>query len=163
MKRATMLCAVAGAIWLAEADAYAQRAIFLVRHAEKLDDSRDPPLNEAGERRAARLATMLADAGVSAIYSTEFQRTLETAEPLAKALGLTISKVPRQTEEFIASVRSRHPDDVVLIVGHSNTVPDMLAWLGHRERVTIEDGEYSNLFVVTFGKNGGTNVVRLRF
>jgi broad specificity phosphatase PhoE len=128
-----------------------------------LNDSADPPLSSAGEQRAETLATLLRDVGVTAIYSTEYQRTLKTAEPLARVLGLTVNRVARQTESFIGSLRSRHPHDVVLIVGHSNTVPDMLRWLGHQTAVTIADDEYTSLFVVVPSSPGPPAVLRLRF
>ena len=73
------------AVLLLAQPASAQRTVFVVRHAEKQSESNEPgvPLSEAGRARANRLAAYLKNAGVTAIYSTDFVRTLETAEPLA--------------------------------------------------------------------------------
>lgn len=67
---------------------YAQRAVLLVRHADRLDASEDTPLWTAGEARAQLLARLLKDAGVTAIYTSQFQRTIKTAEPLANSLKI---------------------------------------------------------------------------
>ena len=66
----------------------AQQMVYVVRHGEKLDDSKDPPLSPAGEARAARLAQMLAASGVKAIYTTQYRRTAQLAEPLARKLNV---------------------------------------------------------------------------
>ena len=84
------------------ATASAQGTIYLVRHAERADSgtmagttmATDPDLSEAGRARAASLAVMLKDAGIKAIYTTEYKRTRQTAEPLAKAIGVTATVVP---------------------------------------------------------------------
>ncbi len=72
----------------------AQRAIVLLRHADRLDSSPDSPLSKAGEARALRLASLLLDAGITAIYTSEFKRTIKTAEPLALALKITPVRLP---------------------------------------------------------------------
>ncbi len=69
-------------------DTNAQTSIFIVRHAEKADATKDTDLSEAGRSRADILAKTLRDAGITAIYTSEFKRTQETAAPLAKALGI---------------------------------------------------------------------------
>ena len=87
----------------------------------------DPPLSAAGEARAAKLAAMLGDAGIKAVYVTEFRRTRDTAGPLAGRLGLTPRQISsRATDALIASLRSEHANDIVLIVAHSNTVPAVI-------------------------------------
>ncbi len=86
---------------LSAAPAAAQPTIFLVRHAERADTApgtsptmaADPDLSDAGRARADSLATALKDAKITAIYATEFKRTQQTAAPLAKALGLTVTIV----------------------------------------------------------------------
>ena len=138
--------------------ASAQQTIFVVRHAERADDGRgntmnnkpaDPPLSAAGEMRAAKLEKMLADAGIKAIYVTEFRRTQDTARPLAAKLGIKVQEVPsKDTGVLIAKVRKEHPNDIVLIIGHSNTVPDIVkAFTG--KVVTVGDEEYNAMFVLT--------------
>jgi len=136
----------------------AQQVVFLVRHAERADmaapgqaamqTQTDPPLSAAGQARATRLAAMLGDAGVGAIFATEYRRTRDTAQPLADRLGLTVDTVAaRDTEALVGRLRSDYADRIVLLVGHSNTVPAIIRALGGPE-VTIADDEYDNLFVV---------------
>jgi broad specificity phosphatase PhoE len=143
--------------------ANAQQLIFVVRHAERADAGMqaqtDPPLSAAGEARAAKLATMLADAGVKDIFVTEFKRTQDTAKPLASKLGVMAEQMPStDTGALIAKIKS-HPADVVLVVGHQNTVPAILKAFGGPD-VTIADAEYDNLFVIV----PATGVVtRIRF
>ncbi len=127
----------------------AQEVIFITRHAEQVQGPDDPPLSEAGQRRAQGLAELLRDAGITAIYVSELQRTRLTAEPLSRMLQVPVRVHPgRETEALIRRLREQHPRDRVLIVGHSNTVPLLLQALGHPETVTINQGEYDNLFLV---------------
>ncbi len=169
VRRVSLACVL---LLLAVSDAHAQRAIFLVRHAEKLDESQDPamfesndpPLSAAGRRRATALASVLKDAGITAIYSTEYLRNIKTAEPLAKALKLPIRRVPaRDREGLLARLRAEHREEVVLVVGHSNTLPVLLKALGHQTEIKIADDEYDNLFVAVPRDDGPASVLRLRF
>jgi phosphohistidine phosphatase SixA len=103
---------------------------------------------------------MLADSGVKAIYATEFKRTQETARPLAARLGLTVQTVPaRETDALAAKLKSAHSQDVVLVVGHSNTVPAILAALGS-PKVTLADTEYDALYILS---PSTTTLTLLRF
>jgi broad specificity phosphatase PhoE len=150
----------------AAAPASAQRAIFVVRHAERADAgmqaTTDPVLSAAGAARAERLATMLASAGVTALYATEFKRTVQTLQPLAGRLGLAVAQVPaKDVAGLVARVRASQPTDVVVIAGHSNTLPDILKALGDPDPVTIGDDEYGSLFVVVPHASGPPTVVRL--
>jgi len=127
--------------------------VYLVRHAEKVDDSRDPALNHVGKERATLLARMLHDAGVTHVWSTDYLRTQHTARPLAVAAGLSVTSYdPRDLPGFAAKLRSsagRH-----LVVGHSNTTPQLVQALGGDPGTPIDDGEYDRLYVVTIA--GGT-------
>jgi 2,3-bisphosphoglycerate-dependent phosphoglycerate mutase len=150
------------------APARAQRAIFVVRHAERADAGMnatpDPLLSAAGEARAERLADMLLDTGVTAIYSTEYQRTIRTVQPLAQRLGLEVQQVPaKDTAALIARVQRSKPSDAVVVAGHSNTLPEILTALGDPEPVTIKDDEYDNLFVVVPRKGEAPVVLRLKY
>lgn len=143
--------------------ALAQRAVILVRHAEKVDDSKDAALSEKGLARARALAEMLRTAGVTAIYTTEYQRTMKTAEPLAQKLGITPTVIPSgENRTLVERLKAHDADRVVLIVGHSNTVPDLIRLLGHDAAVEIGDPEYDNLFVLVPAPQGAT-LVRLRY
>ena len=158
--------------------ASAQEAIFVVRHAERVDGSPDAALSVEGEARAEILARHLRDVGIDAIYSTTYQRTLGTAAPLAEVLGLEIQTGPthdistmmnsdpavsRYVESLAAQLDVQHGADHVLVVGHSNTVPALLAALGHPESVSIGSDEYDNLFIVVPRGQAPPTVIRIRF
>ncbi len=141
---------------LTPASAAAQQIIYLVRHAERADQAApggamqaqtDPLLSAEGEARARRLAAMLKDAGISAVYATEYRRTQDTVKPLAAAVGLEVRSNPaRDTDGLVARLRAEHAADVVLVAGHSNTVPAIIKALGGPD-LTIAEMEYDNLFV----------------
>lgn len=164
-ERARAVVAVALVVLLGvPAALHAQDIVYLVRHAERLDDSTNPPLAPEGTARAARLATLLADAGVTAVFATQFRRTVDTAAPLAAALHVPIRQVDAGRHgELLRLAREAGPRARVLIVGHSDTVPELLAALGSPTPVTIAKGEYDNLFVVVPRPGAEPLVVRLRF
>ena len=144
--------------------AQAQQAIYIVRHAEQVQGVGDPPLTEAGHQRARALADFLREAGITAVYSSEAQRTRQTAEPVAAALGKEVRQVPREnTTELIARMRAEEPLGRVLVVGHSETVPQILRALEHPEPVTIDRGDYDNVFVVVPSRGSLPVVLRQRF
>lgn len=139
--------------------ASAQGTIFLVRHAERADTvpgaspsmGADPSLSEVGHARATSLAVMLKDAGITAIFVTEFKRTQETAAPLAKALGIAPTTIAsKDTGALLA--RLRQTTGHALVVGHSNTVPDIVKALGVTTPVVIGDSDFDNLLLVTAGQ-----------
>jgi broad specificity phosphatase PhoE len=143
----------------APAAARAQQTVIFVRHAERADGGApagaqmsatpaDPLLSAAGQARAEKLATMLRDAGIKAIYVTEFHRTQDTAKPLASRLHLDVQTVAaRETAALVATIKAAHARDVVLVVGHSNTLPDAIKAFGG-PAVTIKDDEYDAIFVL---------------
>ena len=142
---------------------------LLVRHAEKAaEPATDPPLTAAGVARAQALAAALRDAGVTAIITTQLRRTRETAQPLAMARGLTPEVVPisrgaiaAHVETVVAAVR-RQAGGVVLVVGHNNSVPAIIAALGGPRLPDICESVYGNLFVlVTTG--GEARLVQSRY
>lgn len=140
---------------------FAQQAIYVVRHAEQVQNVDDPPLTEVGQQRARALAQFLRDAGITAVYSSEAQRTRQTAQPMAEVLGKEVRQVPREnTEALIARIRQEEPEGRVLVVGHSETVPQILRALGHAEEITIDRGDYDNVFVVA--PDGGPKPLVLR-
>lgn len=147
--RLLLLLVIAGWLCLSPALASAQRAVFLLRHAEKVDQSRDAALTPAGHARARHLAQVLRDAGITAVYTSEFQRTRDTAAPLCQALGLQPRVVPAaEGASLIARLRRGHASDTILIVGHGDTLPDLMRALGVPRPPTIAAGDYDNLFVV---------------
>jgi len=151
MKRVMIAIALAAIVLFTPAVSLAQKLVFVVRHAERADTGMqaqtDPPLSAAGESRAQKLAAMLADAGVKDVFATEFKRTQDTAKPLAMKTGVAVEQVgSKDTTLLITKIKS-HPNDVVLVVGHSNTLPTILKALVGVD-VAIADNEYDNLFVV---------------
>jgi broad specificity phosphatase PhoE len=91
---------------------------------------------------------MLADSGIKAIYATEFHRTQDTGKPLAAKLGLKVEAMPAgDTAALAAKIKTDHPRDVVLVIGHSNTVPAAIKAMGGPV-VTMRDDEYDAIFVL---------------
>ena len=130
----------------------AEPTIFVVRHAEKAQggNEKDPDLSEAGRARADSIAGVLKDAGITAIYATELKRTQQTAEPLARALQLEVTVVPaKETATLTSKVKATAGS--ALVVGHSNTIPQILQALGATATLTIGDDDYDNLFVLSAG------------
>ena len=153
--------------------ASAQQAIFLVRHADTIREKgiSDSPLSERGEQRAQALAALLKDSGINAIYTTGLQRTVKTAEPLAKLLNIEPSLYPQlrpgakpsDGENFAQLIRTKHSRDIVLVVLHSNSVPLLLKALGHPVQIKISASEFDNLFIITPQPEAPPTVLRLRY
>jgi len=157
-----------GLAWFFESQA--TTTIVFVRHAEKaLEPADDPGLSEAGQRRVAELTRQLVDAdvvaGIDAVYSTPFRRTQETAQPIADALDLPVNTYdPSDTEEVLDTILRNHKGKIVLVVGHSNTVPVLIANLGASKKVpAIHESEYDNIYIISIPWFGKTKTIRLRF
>ncbi len=157
-----------GLAWFFESQA--TTTIIFVRHAEKASEpADDPPLTPAGRRRVAELTRQLRDAdviqGIDAIYATPFRRTRETAQPLSEALGIPITSYdPDDNEAVLEDILDRHKGKIILVVGHSNTLPGLIADLGASKRVPpIADDEYDNIYVVAIPWFGKTKTIRLRY
>ncbi len=137
--------------------------VYLVRHSEKVDQSRDPELSAAGYIRSATLAHTLSNVELEHIHSTDFIRTRKTAEPVAVTSGIEIeiydpSDLKGFAEELILS-GGRH-----LVVGHSNTTPRMVELLGGESGPEInEANEYDRLYIVTIGLDGRVSTMLLRY
>ena len=142
--------------------AFAQVTVIFTRHAEKAaNPPKDPPLTEAGRKRAELLAAMLADSGVTAIYVTELQRTQQTAAPLAARTGVKPTVIPaNDTPQLVNAIRAQKAG-VVVVVGHSNTLPGIISALGG-PKVEIPDSDYDNLFVLTLGASQ-SSLLRLHY
>lgn len=128
----------------------AQSQIFLVRHAEKADagtGNKDPELSEAGVTRAESLGRMFKDAGLTAIYATEFKRTQQTAEGVARLAHVDVTPVPAKDTDVLAA-RLADVKGSALIVGHSNTIPAIIKALGVTTAVALGENDYDDLFIV---------------
>ncbi|MEK6572075.1 MAG: histidine phosphatase family protein, partial [Bacteroidota bacterium] len=130
----------------------------------------DPPLSPSGKERAMSLAHVLRDAGVVAIYATQYVRTQQTVKPLAEGLAVHIEVVnadPQNlkghAEALVKGVMSGHSGGVVLISSHSNVIPLIIRALGVSEPPAIADHEYDNLFVVTKCSIGEAKLLRLKY
>lgn len=126
--------------------------VILVRHAEKVDASRDPDLSVAGMARAMALAAALEEERIDAIVVSQFRRTAMTAAPIARARGVTPRVVPARgtpadyADSVAAAINST--EGTVLVVGHSNTLAPLVARLGGPTIADLCDGEYARMLVL---------------
>jgi phosphohistidine phosphatase SixA len=134
--------------------------IYLVRHAEKVLDQKNPPLTECGIKRATQLATILEQADIKTIYSTQYTRTEQTAQPLAKKLNLAVkSYSPRDLAKFAEQVKK--DKTTMVIVGHSNTTPQLAALIANTDVKDITEKEYQMLYQVHFsGENSHLTILK---
>jgi broad specificity phosphatase PhoE len=139
-----------------------ESVFFLVRHAEKADQEDDPPLTEQGQRRARSLADLLSDSGIEAVFSSDTLRTRDTAAPIATDLGLDIELYDPRALADLAEKLLGSPGRY-LVVGHSNTTPELAGLLGGAPGPAIDDSEYDRLYVLTHRPGVGTTTVLLRF
>jgi broad specificity phosphatase PhoE len=157
-----------GLAWFFESQA--TTTVIFVRHAEQaLTPVNNPGLSEAGKKRSIELARQLVDAdvvaGVDAIYSTPYQYTEDTARPSAIALGIPITLYDvSNTELIMDDIVKAHKGKIILVVGHSDTVPMMIGNMGASKNVpVINNGEYDNIYVVSIPWFGKTKTIRLRY
>jgi broad specificity phosphatase PhoE len=131
--------------------ASAQPVVVIVRHAEKAaDGGSDPDLSSAGRTRADALARILTDSGITGIFTSEFKRTQETAAPTATSAHVTPTVVAaKDTAALVAKLHQLKGN--ALVVGHGDTIPNLVKALGINVPVNIPDADYSELFIVTLG------------
>ena len=151
----------------AASDLFAQPStVILVRHAEKAaTPPADPGLTPEGERRAKDLLKALADAKVGSIITTQFARTKETAKPLADSLHkrpivVATGVLKAHVDSVASKVKHAKKGSTVLVVGHSNTIPLIIAALGGPKMADLCDAEYSHLFVLEMSDAGKANLIR---
>jgi broad specificity phosphatase PhoE len=150
--------------------------VFLVRHAERAEEPRnDPPLTEKGVARSQELARLLSSAGIKAIFTSQYVRTKLTAEPLAKQLNVTPTTQTLKSNptnlRLIAEDSTRETVDKilsqgggnVLVVGHSNSIPDVIKMLGGDVTPVIDEKKFDDLFVVTVYAKGKAKVTHLKY
>jgi len=131
--------------------ASAQPVIVIVRHAEKATNGgSDTDLSAAGRARADSLARILKDSGITGIFTSEFKRTQETAAPTATSAQLTPTVVAaKDTAALVANLHQLNGN--ALVVGHGDTIPNLVKALGINVPVNISDADYLELFIVTLG------------
>ena len=151
---------LAGAL-LAPAFASATPAIvYLTRHAEKATEGKDPDLTAQGQARARTLARMLSKTGITAIFSTSTSRTRQTALPLAAQTRVDVQLYdPAKPGAMVDKVRAAKGP--TLVVGHSNTVPELVKLFGGAPVAPISDEEYDRLYQLVIHADGSVTTVLL--
>jgi broad specificity phosphatase PhoE len=138
-------------VFVSVSTASAQPVVVIVRHAEKAaSGGNDPELSSAGRARADALARILKDSGITAIFTSEFKRTRETAAPTATSIGVTATVVPATDTDALVS-KLHQLNGNALVVGHGDTIPNLIKALGINSPVNIPDADYSELLIVTLG------------
>ncbi|GAB2585568.1 SixA phosphatase family protein [Spirosoma areae] len=123
--------------------------VYIVRHAEKVNETDTTDLTPAGYARAAALVDTLASRGIDSLFTTPYYRTRQTAAPLAKRLAIASVDYPAKPMEAIVNRVSRIRNKTVLVVGHSNTILEIARGLGATPTLTkIEPGDFDNLLRV---------------
>ena len=137
--------------------------LYLVRHSEKLlDDGDDPGLMEEGKQRSDQLAAWLGDKNIVDIWSSDYRRSRETAAPLADTQGQALKLYdPHDLPALAGHLRGNRNN--ALIVGHSNTTPDLARLLCVCLIGDMEDSDYDQLIVVTVsGEDTGVEILSQR-
>ncbi|HEX7706810.1 MAG TPA: phosphoglycerate mutase family protein [Thermoanaerobaculia bacterium] len=144
--------------------------VLIVRHAEASSGSDDPELTEKGIARAARLAEVAKDAGVTVAYVTHLRRTRDTVMPLvetsdAKLIEVAVDRVAikEQTIALGKRILAEHAGQTVLVAGHSNTVPMLLEALGANAVPEIAHDEHDRLYVVIVREGAPVRVIAARY
>lgn len=149
-----LICQLSATAW--------SQTIFIVRHGEKVDESRDPLLSLKGKQRALNLAMHLRDADIKRVYATEFQRTQMTAAPLAEARQIALTPYAAKESASLGKTLL-NTEANTLVVGHSNTLLDILKGMGITDVKPVADDEYDRLIVVTLNKNASPSYIFLRY
>jgi len=143
--------------------------VLVVRHADKASDAEDSPLSDAGLLRAQALAGVAADANVGAIYVTQFKRNHDTAQPLAKRIGVAVTEVPFNLQNpgdygqrLARDILEKHRGQTVLVIGHGNTVASIVEGLTGRPQ-QLGDIQYGDLLIVTVPPSGPAGLIRAQY
>lgn len=143
--------------------------VLIVRHAEKASDAEDSPLTEAGVQRSQALVRAAENAGVRAIYSSQFKRNRDTAKPLSDRFGVPVTELPVNLQSpgdygkaLAKDILEKHAGETVVVVGHGNTIAATIEGLTGRA-APIGDIQYSDLFIVTADSSGATKVIKAQY
>lgn len=145
--------------------------VIVVRHAEKQPgDLADPDLTAAGHQRARALLQALNGATVDAIFATQYRRTQATVAPLAEHFGLetTIAhaesgEIEQHAADLADRIHNHHAGQMVVVAGHSNTVPEIIRQLGRFEVRPIGEDEYDHLFILTISPDQPAQLIQSRY
>ena len=168
MRICTIAFMAAAILPMSAAPAFAQQEVILVRHAElpgtAMADPKSMPLSAEGKARAQRLAWMLKDSAIGSIYVTDFARTNQTAQPLANEIGHKPTVVSKGDPlALVERMRKENAGQVVLLVGHTDTLPGLIKALGVPLDIKIDAQDYGNIFVVTPKSQGASGFLRLHY
>ena len=123
---------------------------YVVRHADKLDKTPYSVLSPAGHARAGVLKDKLLNKKIDFVFATPFQRTQETAQPLARAMNKTILIYRNNAEDSMANVIKALSNKNVLLVGHSGNIPSIIEKATGKKIKPIPEEEYDNLYIIKF-------------
>jgi phosphohistidine phosphatase SixA len=140
--------------------------VILVRHAEKKlePNNPDPDLTREGAERAQEIARVFGNAGINAIYATQYKRTQQTVRPLSDLIGVSVTVLESsQKDELIKRIQTSLRGQTIFVAGHNNTVPAIASELSGETFPVIPESEYDNLFIVTVYRFGKAKVVRLKY
>lgn len=138
--------------------------IILVRHAEKVDDSRDPELSDAGKQRAKKLAELLGSQSIEAIYSTDFIRTRDTCAPVAAQKNVSVKLYDPRNMEQLDVMANENAGKTILVCGHSNSTPRLANhFLKTQKFADFDESDYGNILIVTIPSQGTPDVVHIRY
>jgi len=140
--------------------------VILVRHAEKKIEptNPDPDLAPEGVERAQEIARVFGDAGINAIYATQYKRTQQTVKPLSDRTGVAVTVLDaKDTNELLKRIQTAHRGQIVFIAGHNNTVPAIVSELSGQTYPVIPESEYDNLYIVTIYRFGKAKVIKLKY
>lgn len=142
-----------------------QTTIILVRHAETFEGGSERMLNEVGKKRVLKLKETLQNVPLDAIYSTDLNRTKQTAHPIAIARGLDIKLYdPKNLAAFAADLLKNHVGETILVSGHSNTTPQLInALIGEKKYEDLDETEFYHLFILNFTANLPPNILQLSY
>lgn len=142
--------------------------VIVVRHAEKqFGTIDDPPLAQEGEERAQALAKLVGHrqfGAIAAVFSTETRRAQATALPVATRLGRTTIVTNADVDALVRRIKSEFHGKTVLVVGHSNTVPEIVSRLSGRKDIpAMGDNEYGTIYIVSVPDLGRGSVTTLKY
>jgi 2,3-bisphosphoglycerate-dependent phosphoglycerate mutase len=143
----------------------ADAAVYIVRHAEKKDPKKDRSLlSKKGKARAEALKKVLADIDLKAVYCTEYERTQQTAAPTAQAKKLKPTVMDSEDiAGLVKTLKALPAEQDVLVVGHTDTIPDILKGLGVETPIEIREGDFDNLFQVALREGKPPAFARLHY
>ena len=144
--------------------------VFIIRHAEKADNSDDPPLAPAGMERAQALVRVAGDAGVKAIYSSQFKRNLDTVRPLADHLKIPVTEMAVTLDnpgdygkELARAVLDKHAGETIVVVSHRNTIPAIIEGLSGKAGQETTGDAYNDLFIVLIPAKGEARLIKAQY